>query len=249
MDRRYNFFGHSNSRKVWWLDDIKFQSDEGCKNGKQKAIAYARTHMLDEKDIKEFDSEMEYKRFLYLSNRKKNGEIIGLKDHFNFMLLPAYTSAENVPHEELLYEADFYYYDVAEGRYVVEDVKGLMEDVFRVKWKLFDYKFKDRDLAIRCVQIKGGRGVDPLLSSSWINLAESPVKKSTKRIDKLREENKLMKKEKAEREKLQRKENKERMRLAELKSKPKLTKREHERLVELSSKYDIPQNLTETALI
>lgn len=242
MDRRYNFFGHSNSKKVWFINNLKFQSDEGMKNGKQKAIAYARMHMLDEKDIKEFDSEMEFKRFLFLKKRLENGEIRELKDHFNFQLLPTCVSADGVEHEELLYEADFFYYDVVAGRYIVEDVKGFMEDVFRVKWKLFDYKFLSKGLAIACVQLRSGRGVDPLLESSWINLAESPVKKSTKRIDKLREENKLMKKEKAEREKKQRKENKERLRLAELKAKPKLTKREHERLIELSSKYDIPIN-------
>lgn len=249
MDRRYNFWGHSQGRKVWFLNGNKFQSDEGMKNGKQKAIAYARTHMLDEKDIKEFDSEMEFKRFLFLKKKLDNGEIRELKDHFNFQLLPAYVSANGVPHEELLYEADFFYYDVVGGRYVVEDVKGFMEDVFRVKWKLFDFKFLSKGLAIACVQLRSGREIDPLLESSWINISETPIKKSTKRIDKLREENKLMKQEKAEREKKQRKENRERLRLAELKAKPKLTKREHERLVELSSKYDIAQNQTEGALI
>ena len=51
MDKRFNFI-HSNAKKVWYLNGQKFESDKGTNNGKQKAIAYAREHLLDEKDIK-----------------------------------------------------------------------------------------------------------------------------------------------------------------------------------------------------
>ena len=235
MDVRYNTF-HANSKKVWWLDGISFMSDKGTNNGKQKAIAYARENMLDERDIKKFDSEMEFKRFLYLKAREDRGEIQLLKDHYNFLLIPAFTSASGIYHEDLVYEADFYYYDNTLKKYVVEDVKGVVEDVFRCKWKIFDDKFYHKGLSIVCVRTRPGRGLDPLLDSSWMYFTEKQV--STKRIDKIRAENKQLKAEAHAREIAERKATKEKLRLAELKTKTKLTKREQARLEELQLKYE-----------
>ena len=235
MDKRYNFYGHSNSKKVWYIDGVSFQSDKDTNNGKQKAIDYARLNMLDDKDIKKFDSEMEYKRFLYLKAREGRGEIQLLKDHYNFLLLPAFRSASGIEHEELLYEADFYYYDNIKKRYVVEDVKGNLEDVFRVKWKLFDKIYYPKGLGIVCVRTRGGRNLDPLLDSSWYEFSEKQV--STKRVDKMREENKKLKAEAHSREIAERKATREKLRLAELRAKVKLTKREQARLEELVERY------------
>ena len=123
MDKRFNFI-HSNARKIWYINGQKFESDKGSNNGKQKAIAYAREHLLDEKDIKKFDSLMEFNRYLYLKSREEKGEISYLKDHFVFPLLKAFKNADGVEHDELLYEADFYYYDKVLKKFIVEDVKG-----------------------------------------------------------------------------------------------------------------------------
>ena len=235
LDRRFNFYGHSNAKKIWYIDGISFESDKGTNNGKQKAVAYAREQMLDDKDIKKFDSEMEFKRYLFLKAREDKGEIQLLKDHYNFQLLPAFTSVAGIEHEELLYEADFYYYDNVRKRYVVEDVKGNLEDVFRVKWKLFDKIYYAKNLAIVCVRIRSGRGIDYLDANSWYEFSEKQT--SNKRIAKIREENIRLKAEAKAREIAERKATKEKMRLAELKVKPKLTKRERERLEELMKKY------------
>lgn len=235
MDRRYNFYGHSNSKKIWYIDGVSFESDKGTNNGKQKAVAYARMQMLDDKDIKKFDSEMEFKRYLFLKAREGRGEIQLLKDHYNFQLLPAFTSVAGVEHEELLYEADFYYYDNVLKRYVVEDVKGNLEDVFRVKWKLFDKIYYGKGLAIVCVRTRSGRNLDILDPNSWYEFSEKQT--STKRVDKMRAEYTQLKAEKHAREVAERKATKEKLRIAELKAKPKLTKREQARLEELLLKY------------
>lgn len=237
MDKRFNFFGHSNSKKVWWINGEKFMSDSGTNNGKQKAIAYARTHMLDDKDIKKFDSEMEFKRFLFLKHKLDCGEISDLKDHFNFQLLPLFENANGVIHEELLYEADFYYFDKIQNKYVVEDVKGLLEDVFRVKWKLFDRIYAKHGLCITCIRMRSGRNINPLDESSWYSFSE--MQKSTKRVNKIREENKELKRQIKEREIKERKEVKEKLRLAELLKKTKLTKAENARLIQLQQKYGV----------
>lgn len=56
------------------------------------------------------------------------------------------------------YVADFQYEQ--DGKIIVEDVKGMETDVFKLKKKLFEYKYKDLELRIiwriRDVLIAGG---------------------------------------------------------------------------------------------
>ena len=234
MDKRFNFI-HSNAKKVWYLNGQKFESDKGTNNGKQKAIAYAREHLLDEKDIKKFDSLMEFNRYLFLEKLQEEGKIESLKDHFIFKLLPSFENTNNVMHEELLYEADFYYFDVKKQQYVVEDVKGNLEDVFRVKWKLFDWLYKSKNLSIVCVRMRSrGNPYDP---ESWYCFDEN--EKGKKNITKLREKNKSLELQLKKLESEKRKELKEKARLKELMEKLKLTTREQKRLEELRNKYEI----------
>lgn len=235
MDRRFNYLGHSNARKVWYLNGMKFESDKNTNNGKQKAVAYARANMLDEKAILTFDSEMEFKRFLFLKQKELKGEITELKDHFNFQLLPPFENLNGMEHEELLYEADFFYYDNVNLKYVVEDVKGNIEDTFRVKWKLFDRIYMKRGLALTCIRLKSGRNVDYLKSENWDTIEEN--QKPQKRNLKMREELKALKQEKAQREKAEALEARERSRLATLEGKEKLTTTEKKRLEYLREKY------------
>lgn len=239
MDRRFNFV-HNYAKKVWWIDNQKFLSDKGTNNGKQKAIAYAREHMLDDKSILKFDSEMEFKRFLYLHARADRGEITELKDHFNFQLLPAFINANGIFHEELVYEADFYYFDVLMNKYVVEDVKGNLEDVFRVKWKLFDRIYEKKGLSIACIRMRNGKHYNPISPDSWYEFSEN--RKSTKRTDKMKAELQELRTKEKERQMAEKKILKEKERLEKLKIKTKLTKIERKRLEELLEKYE-PQKV------
>lgn len=228
MDKRFNFV-HSNAKKVWFINDQAFYSDKGTNNGKQKAIAYAREHMLNDKEVKKFDSEMEFKRYLFLRERERKGEIDELKDHFNFQLLPAFESYAGIEHEELVYEADFYYFDNDIGQFIVEDVKGNLEDTFRCKWKLFDYIYGKKRLAIQCVRLRAH--ADHMNAANWVYLGE--VTQPKKRSASMREK---LEKQKAENKRLSL-ELKEREKLKELSSKEKLTKAQRVKLEELKAKY------------
>jgi hypothetical protein len=74
-----------------------------------------------------FDSKAESRRYLELKTLQQAGEISGLEIH------PCYP-LEVCGHKIGRYEADFSY--IINGRLVVEDVKGVKTDVYRLKKKL-----------------------------------------------------------------------------------------------------------------
>jgi hypothetical protein len=76
-----------------------------------------------------FHSKKEAKRYEQLLLLEKAGEISGLKTQVKFVIIP-----KNDQFRETSYIADFTYY---EGDIVVvEDVKGFITDVFKIKRKL-----------------------------------------------------------------------------------------------------------------
>lgn len=76
-----------------------------------------------------FDSLAEARRYQELCLLHVAGEITGLVIHPRFPLV-----VNGVP--IATYEADFGYTETATGRAVVEDVKGVRTDVYRIKCKL-----------------------------------------------------------------------------------------------------------------
>ena len=82
-----------------------------------------------------FDSQSEYKRYLYLSDLEKRGEITNLKRQVTFSLIPKQTidvevklktktkTKTIVAEREVTYTCDFAYTDKS-GQYIVEDVKS-----------------------------------------------------------------------------------------------------------------------------
>lgn len=241
MDKRFNSFGRIQAKKVWYIDGKSFMSDKGTQNGKAKAHAYALEHMLDINDILKFDSEMEYKRYCFLKEQERNGNISKLKFHYVFRLLPKFETGSGVEHEELLYEADYFYHDERTQKFVVEDVKGLLEDTFRVKWKLFDYIYRTKGLSIVCVRLSGGKYVDFMDEHNWHYICEN--EKPKKRVVSLREENRALRREKELNDIKYRKEQKERSRLLELRKKRDcgicLSKQQRERLENLENKFKV----------
>ena len=93
-----------------------------------------------------FDSKKEAERFLVLFERLNNGEIEKLATQVSFVLIPGYTNARGEKIKPLKYIADFCYYE--NGKFIVEDVKGYRTDVYKIKKKLFEYKYKDEGLTI-----------------------------------------------------------------------------------------------------
>ena len=74
------------------------------------------------------------------------GEIEKLATQVSFVLIPSYKNAKGEKVKPLKYIADFCYYE--NGRFIVEDVKGYRTEVYKIKKKLFEYKYREEGLTI-----------------------------------------------------------------------------------------------------
>lgn len=82
-----------------------------------------------------FDSKREASRYCELKLLQKGGVISSLKLQPRFLLLDAFEDARGVKHRKVEYVADFTYFE--DGKEIVEDVKGMLTDVFKLKVKFF----------------------------------------------------------------------------------------------------------------
>ena len=96
-----------------------------------------------------YDSELEWSRFVFLSNRQKEGEISGLRRQVEYLLIPAQYGTE-IKHlktkdkevrvlleRPCSYIADFVY--ERNGKTIVEDCKGakaIITETAKIKKKL-----------------------------------------------------------------------------------------------------------------
>lgn len=97
-----------------------------------------------------FDSKLEAERYLQLKEWEKAGRITGLELQPCFELVPAFEK-DGKKWRKMTYIADFQYFSCAEGKCIVEDVKGsisVITDVFRLKQKLFEYKYPEYTISI-----------------------------------------------------------------------------------------------------
>ena len=89
-----------------------------------------------------FDSVKECERYKELLLMEKAGEIRDLNRQVRFDLLPK-MRGKNRTERGVYYKADFTYYRINPGgpdEYVVEDVKGMRTDVYKLKRKLMLYR-------------------------------------------------------------------------------------------------------------
>lgn len=101
-----------------------------------------------------FDSKLEAERYGQLKMMERAGVITGLELQPCFELVPAFEK-NGKKWRKMTYIADFQYFSCAEGKCIVEDVKGsekVLTDVFRLKQKLFEYRYNE--LTIRIVTSK-----------------------------------------------------------------------------------------------
>ncbi len=83
-----------------------------------------------------FDSIQEYYRYQDLCLMEKAGAISNLVVHPVYLLQENFKdAATGKRHRAITYEADFQYTE--KGMTVVEDVKGVETDIFKLKWKMF----------------------------------------------------------------------------------------------------------------
>ena len=85
-----------------------------------------------------FDSRKEADRYLVLKGLEKDGSIEDLRRQVRYELVPAF-DVDGRHYRPVYYVADFVY--VEDGKEVVEDVKGMRTDVYRLKSKLFAYRY------------------------------------------------------------------------------------------------------------
>jgi len=108
-------------------------------NLKSKAKYKSKKHSID--GIR-FDSKKEAFRYVQLKMLQKAGEIKELKLQPKFLLQDSFIDHNGKKHRAIYYIADFSYID-KNGGLVVEDVKGFKTDIYRLKKKLFLYKYRD----------------------------------------------------------------------------------------------------------
>lgn len=85
-----------------------------------------------------FDSRKEADRYLALKGMEEEGLIGNLRRQVRYELIPAF-DVDGKHYRPVFYVADFVY--VADGKEVVEDVKGMKTDVYRLKSKLFARRY------------------------------------------------------------------------------------------------------------
>lgn len=94
-----------------------------------------------------FDSIKEKNRYMQLLYLEKAGLIKDIKLQYEFELQPAFTLNKKKI-RKITYIADFYYYDNNLNDYVVEDAKGIRTDVYKLKKKMFEYKYQKEIIEI-----------------------------------------------------------------------------------------------------
>lgn len=90
-----------------------------------------------------FDSKREANRYCELKLLEKAKEIRDLELQPRFLLQDKFKDRNGKTHRKIEYVADFMYVDKA-GRNVVEDVKGVLTDVYKIKKKMFLKKYDDK---------------------------------------------------------------------------------------------------------
>lgn len=120
-------------------------------NGKTKNVIYItnRTKYKNKKteiDGITFASKKEAERYLILKHYQKKRIISDLKIQPRYTLQCAFKK-NGIAYRKIEYVADFQYLD-SKGRTVVEDTKGFLTDVFKIKQKLFEYNFPDMTIRV-----------------------------------------------------------------------------------------------------
>lgn len=90
---------------------------------------------------KVYDSKKEANRSFQLELLAKMGKIENLQRQVPFVLQVGFTNNQGKKIREIKYIADFVYME--DGKMVVEDTKGVKTEVFKIKEKLFQYKYPE----------------------------------------------------------------------------------------------------------
>ena len=92
-----------------------------------------------------FDSNLEATRYRQLKLLQRAKQISNLRLQVPFLLQESFKK-NGKTHRKIEYIADFVYEE--NGQTVVEDTKGMKTETFKIKQKLFEYKYPDLNLKI-----------------------------------------------------------------------------------------------------
>ena len=92
-----------------------------------------------------FDSKLEGNRYCELKLLERAKQIKDLKLQPRFLLQEGFKK-NGKTYRPIYYIADFMY--LQDGKIIIEDSKGLETEIFKLKRKLFEYKYPDYELKI-----------------------------------------------------------------------------------------------------
>ena len=111
---------------------------QALKSVKYNKYSNSKTNL----DNIKFDSQAEANRYAELKQFERAGLITNLVLQPRFLLQEKF-KYKNITQRKIEYIADFMYFDKTKQLTVVEDVKGMKTDVYKLKKKLFLYKYPD----------------------------------------------------------------------------------------------------------
>lgn len=120
----------------WTLEQYKKHKEKNSKYKNKKLYVNGG---------EKFDSKREYERWMGLHYEQATGMIKDLRRQVRFELQPSYKKNGKTI-RAITYVADFVYYDNIKGKIIVEDSKGYRTDVYKLKKKLFEYKYPDLEI-------------------------------------------------------------------------------------------------------
>lgn len=88
-----------------------------------------------------YDSRKEMRRAAALTMMARAGIITNLERQKRFELQRGYVTKDGRSIRPIYYIADFFYFDREKNCLVVEDVKGVRTEVYKIKKKLFEYNY------------------------------------------------------------------------------------------------------------
>ena len=97
-----------------------------------------------------FDSKLEAERYAQLKILERAGVIRDLELQPEYELIPSFKK-DGKTWRKTVYKADFRYILAEDDSYIIEDVKGstaVITGVFRLKQKLFEYKYPELTIKI-----------------------------------------------------------------------------------------------------
>lgn len=92
-----------------------------------------------------FDSKKEARRYKELMLLKRAKVIDNLELQKPFILQESFKK-NGKTYRSITYKADFYYYDNEKKKWIVEDTKGMRTEVYKIKKKLFEYKYPELEI-------------------------------------------------------------------------------------------------------